>query len=1033
MLRVGHTWGNELAHSSFVGRARELSVLEQNLAAAERAQGAVVFVGGEPGIGKTRLLREVAESATAAGRAVLAGRSHVMQGSAPYLPFIEVLGQHLRATSDDELAELASSAPELCMLLPELAARFPVEAPRPTLGPDADRYRLFEAVSELVIGISRREPAGLVVLLDDLQWADSTTLLLLQHLARKIASERVMVVVAYRATDLTPGHPLIAILADLTRDQLCVQLRLQPLSESETAALIERLTGAPAAPGFTSRLHGEATGNPFFIQEMVRDLLERGSDLTDVGGAQTIPESVRHVIVRRLGRLSPATNETLQTAAVIGDSFGFRVLSAASALQPGGLTEAIEEAERAGMIREENDGHVFTHGLIRRALYDELSLPRRWQLHERIANALEAQSPGLAYSNLAIIAHHWRLGGHPERATNYLLRAGDEALALTAWDEAARHWEFALQCMEKSGESLVRRARLLEGLGDLYFLSSFEAQPSVERYLRAAALYESAGETVSGARARSRAGRSLAYPTSGFDYPGALEHLHAAETVLRNEPESLELGEIYAAIAHAESHALLHGPQEMLILMRRVSGIAEQLNDEFLRDFLEVQSLHLQGHYLGLQGRLAEGLALETRAFETAAAMRGNPGATVQWPGRWQESLLTYSREAEPGDANAMGSPHMAKFSSRAGLANFTRNCAGWQSMDLYDPVQAREKHEGIRDGQGRFITPFLFGDLFLCGDVAELRRLVEGGMAVISSANPDAIIRAHVMLAFAEGRWAELRADFNQTAERFRKGGSDSLTLASVRWLLRQARVTGDVDAAMTLADEALAISLRSGAVKYEFIVRAELALLQGENGRRDEAEANLVRCREILADGEDWRGIRGRLALAEAVVAAACGRAADSEFEFQRALDVFRRLTLPWDEAEAFGLWAKFGRRFHRGSLRQTFIAEKLAEARAVYERIGAGQPWLDRLNSLGAELEADGAQPRRQQLPDGLTAREYEVLGLVASGRSSREIGIDLVLSVRTVERHVANIYLKTGTHGRAQLATYAVAHGFGVASE
>src|SRR5205814_448636 len=142
-------------------------------------------------------------------------------------------------------------------------------------------------------------------------------------------------------------------------------------------------------------------------------------------------------------------------------------------------------------------------------------------------------------------------------------------------------------------------------------------------------------------------------------------------------------------------------------------------DDDFLRDYLRIQSLHLEGHYLGLQGHLAAGLALEERACAAATAMRDKPGGAGEWPERWHEFLLSYSSDDDSGVANNRGSMQFSRVSNRVSLANFTTNCCGWQSLDLNDPVQAREKHERIRDAQGRFITPFLLSDLYLCGDIA--------------------------------------------------------------------------------------------------------------------------------------------------------------------------------------------------------------------------------------------------------------------------------------------------------------------------
>ncbi|MBA4181963.1 MAG: hypothetical protein C0506_15335, partial [Anaerolinea sp.] len=925
-----------------------------------------MFAGGEPGIGKSRLLSEFAARARAAGWSVLSGRACDMEGMPPYLPFVEVIREGVRESTDEALAELAAGASALCLLLPEVCARVPVQAPPPSAGPEGDRFRLFEAVARFLTTMAReRESGGLLVLLDDLHWADRTTLLLLQHLTRKLAGTPLFIAGAYRTTDIDQGHPLHGVIADLTRERLCEQILLPPLSAVETRELAEGVAGGAASPEFAWSLHQETKGNPFFIEEVLRHLLERGADLRDdaLAAGEAIPDSVRQVIRQRLAHLGAATNATLRAAAILGDAFDFGLLSATSELDPQPLADAVEEAARAGMVRPEGESYAFGHCLIRRTIYDDLSVPRRRQLHLRAAEAMEVSGYSPVAAGPAAIGNHWRLGGRPERGIDPLLRAGDAAIGLTAWEEAIRHWEAALECMEQAGTPPARRARLLEGLGDLDFLSSFEAHPAVERYLRASALYESAGDVLGAGRAKSRAGRSLAYPTSGFDYPGALDHLRAAEKVLAAGPSSVELGELYAALAHAESHALRNGPDQMIEAMRLLEEISGKLDSEFLQDLLRVQSYHLRGHYLGLQGHLADGLALEELACQTATALQDKGGTVNEWSGRWHEFLLAYSSEDGGSTANDAGSFQFSRVHSRAGLSNFTTNCCGWQLLDLHDPVGARAKHERIRDAQGRFVTPFLLYDLFLCGDIGTLRQLAEGGTATLSTINPETQISARLLLGWAEGRWAETESGYAERLQRWGQQGARGLAAWTGHPLLQLARINGDVASAEASALESLEISLGAGAVKYEFYARAELALLLAETGRLGEAERHLIRCREILAAGEDWRGLGGRELLAEAVYAAASGRHDEAEAQFGRALDVFRGLCLPWDEAETYEVWARAWGRVLRGRVRRAFIREKLALARAVYERIGAGQPWLDRLAArerglVGVALE--GAAP-------------------------------------------------------------------------
>ncbi len=282
-------------------------------------------------------------------------------------------------------------------------------------------------------------------------------------------------------------------------------------------------------------------------------------------------------------------------------------------------------------------------------------------------------------------------------------------------------------------------------------------------------------------------------------------------------------------------------------------------------------------------------------------------------------------------------------------------------------------------------------------------------------------------MLAWAEGRWDEVRAGSAQRISGSRGWGSRSLVVLYGRRLLRIARTTGDEQGAESIARESLDISLGSGAVKYEFYSRAELALLLAETGRLAEAEAHLARCREILADGEDWRGLAGRVMLAEAAYATANGRGDEAEAHFERALECFRRLSLPWDEAETFEIWARSGQRLHRGRIRRAFVTGKLDCARAVYERIGAGRPWLERLDALERGLVGEAAPEVAPTYPDGLSAREVEVLRLVAAGRTNQQIAGELFISLNTVARHVSNIFDKTGAANRTEAGAYAARHG------
>ncbi|MDA0159270.1 AAA family ATPase [Solirubrobacter ginsenosidimutans] len=433
----------------FVGRTAELAVLLAALDGAVAGRGRVCLVAGEPGIGKSRLTEELSGHAAARGISVLVGRCWEAGGAPAFWPWVQALRAYVAGADTDTLrAQLGAAAPDLAQLLPELRQRFP-GMPEPNgLGSDGARFRLFEAVSELLRSVSVEQP--LVLVIDDLHAADSASLLLLRFLARSLGTSRVLIVCAYRDVDPVPGSSLVETLADVSREPLTVRMALGPLSEADVAEYVT-LTAA-AFSGLAADLHAETDGNPLFLGETVRLLAAEGAPIA-------VPQTVRDVVQRRIAHLSPACGAILAHASVLGREFAVAPLVQLSELPEDAVLDALDEAMAARVIGEvpDGDGRLrFSHMVIRDTLYGELTGPRRTRLHRQALGALEADG------DLSELAHHAAAAHDRARTLDYAHRAGDRALTLHAYEEAGRLYRTALAA---AGAAEEQRCELLLAIG----------------------------------------------------------------------------------------------------------------------------------------------------------------------------------------------------------------------------------------------------------------------------------------------------------------------------------------------------------------------------------------------------------------------------------------------------------------------------------------------------------------------------------------------------------------------------------------
>lgn len=453
----------------FVGREAELSQLTTALDDAFAGRGRLALLVGEPGIGKSRLAEELVRRARSRGASTMIGRCWEAGGAPAYWPWVQSLRAHLRATPRDRLREeLGSSGPHLAHLLPELRELFP-DIPEPIpVDAESARFRLFEAVSTLLANAGRHRP--LVLVLDDVHAADEPSLLLLRFLARELGGNRVLVVGAYRNVDPSPSDPLTATLTELAREPVTRTIVLGGLGEDDVRRFIELTTGESPGTDLVAAIHEETEGNPLFVGEIVRLLASEGSLSPDAAPRVVIPQSVRDVIARRLRHLSETCAHTLLLASVLGREFPLSVLARMADLPEDELLDVLDEAMRDRVVTDVPGAPAvlrFAHVLIRDTLYEGLTTARRVRLHRRALEALESLYGEGSNRARAELAYHSIAGSDFERGVRYAKQAGDRALALLAYEEAARLYETGLEALELSVSSDERtRCELLLALGD---------------------------------------------------------------------------------------------------------------------------------------------------------------------------------------------------------------------------------------------------------------------------------------------------------------------------------------------------------------------------------------------------------------------------------------------------------------------------------------------------------------------------------------------------------------------------------------
>ena len=943
----------------------------------------MVLLGGEPGCGKSRLVREFAAEAAREGALVLYGACDAVVHT-PYGAFAQALRRLVRVLDPADLrAALGDGGGELTRLLPDLPTRIGELPPRVRADPDTERHRLHTTVTELLEAVSQSRPVLLVI--EDGHWADATTLLLLRHLARAAWAGRVLLFATFRDTEADVPDALAQTLADLRRADDVVRMRLGGLSDHEVGEFVARsVTGAPSADlADVARAMTDLTaGNAFLLCELWRALVETrvvevldgvvrvNAPLADLG----TPESVREVVSQRLARLAPTTSELLEFAAAAGAEFELDVLRRGSGLAERELVTALDEAVRSGFVEELERSRLayrFTHELVRRAVYDRLTRVRRAELHLRVGEAWEA-ARGDSVRALPDLAHHFVAAvplGDAARAIDYSVRAARAATEALAFDEAA---ELLVKALELGIDSPGDRAEVLLDLGTIRHRAG-KAFDALDAFRSAAEIARELGDAELLARA------AIGYEHAGWR-PGP-EHrpvglLEEAAAALGDRPSELRV-QLLAGLSRALD---MQGQHERAAIVRsNAIALARALDDraglatvlvrsywsrgstpveEILQMLAEARVL---GEELGDPELQVDAISWSVPAHVAVADLRAARAAVSELREAAQITAQPfffhvaehYGAALALGEGRLDAADAMARRSEEAGRMLTGRDASGTHGIQMFS----------IRREQGRL------------AELAPVIRILAAGGHEHGPWQPG-----FVCLLVELGMETEARRQL----DRIRRAGLDSFR--ETIWL---ASLTYLTDACAVLRDEALAAELYR-----ELTPHAGTNVMIG----------HLVMC---YGAADRYLGM----------LAATLGEWDRAEEHFERAIALNREMEMRTWLAHTEYEYARL--LLAQGPAQRNRAESHLSHAAELAADIG--------LSALRSRIAPIGAPFRPGGLPDELSGREAEVLRLVARGLSNREIGSALFISEHTAANHIRSILRKTGCANRTEAASYAHRHG------
>ncbi len=604
-----------------VNRAAEFSKLKAAFADALTSKASVVAVQGEAGVGKTRLMRELAVFAQAKDTVGLTGGAR--EEKIPYGPWVELLREYVGQTSGEVLRRmLGGSLSEFAKLIPDIAAKVGTVPPPKPLGEEHDRIRLYEAIVQFLIAICIEKP--LFLLFDDMQWADQASLDLLEYFVRNSSNLRVLTLVSYRTEDVSSDSPLSKVLMKLNRERLLETVQVRGLNKEDTTNFIKQVFGEQTvSTEFVDLIFQRTGGNPFFVEEVLRSLVEDGTIFRtekkwDRKPIQEliVPESVKVTLRSRLTKLGPEALVILRWAAVAGSEFNFELLEEVSQLDQETLLQRIETALSAGIILEtprEKGNFKFADNRLRELLLDDLSRIRQAKYHLKIAEAMEKLHSKNLERHAEALATHFTEGGDTQQGIKYSMMAGDRNESIHAYEQAINDYRRSLDLIELKGDIDQEKASVLEKLAGSYRQAG-QFQNATQCYEQALTIFEKLHDSKACARACIGLAQTIYGSRWASGVPEAAQVLKRGLKYLEEKglAESFEAASIYSDLANY--YGVMDEWDEANAWCERACEVGEKT-----KNFAAVAGgLSVKGSFLTDTGRVDEGLPLWERAIDTA-------------------------------------------------------------------------------------------------------------------------------------------------------------------------------------------------------------------------------------------------------------------------------------------------------------------------------------------------------------------------------------------------------------------------------